>query len=42
MTNIGGKWLKYMGNGLSICEISYIYGTRLKYLRSGISMLQMT
>ena len=36
------KRLKYVGNDLEIWEMAYIYGARLKYLRYGIGMLQMT
>ena len=45
MTEVFEKRLKYMGNDLEICEMAkemaYIYGARFKYLRNGISMLQM-
>ena len=44
------KRLKYLGNDIEIWEMAkifgkwliYIYKARLKYLRNGISMLDMT
>ena len=46
MAEVFEKRLKYMGNDLEIWEMAkemaYIYGGSLKYLRNGISMLQMT
>ena len=34
--------LEILGNVYNICEMAYIYGERLMYLRFGISMLQIT
>ena len=49
MSSIFDKRLKYVGNDLEIWEmaktfvkIAEVYGAQLKYLRNGISMLQMT
>ena len=49
MAKIYGKWLYYLTNGLNMYELTKCFGKwlrymvpRLKYLRYGISMLQMT
>ena len=31
-----------LGKGKNVWEMAYIYGASLKYLRNGISMLEMT
>ena len=37
-----GIGLETLGNGKNIWEMAQVYGARFKYLRFGISMLQMT
>ena len=36
MTQRFGKWPKYLGNGFKM------HGARLKYLRNGLTMLEMS
>ena len=35
-------WYKYVANDLNILNISSMCGGRLKYLRNGFTMLEMT
>ena len=51
ISKIFGKWLKNglkcgklirdLGNGQNIWEMAQIHGARLKYLRNGLTMLEM-
>ena len=36
-----GKWLRDLGIGKNIWEIAYMHGARLKYLRNGLTILEM-
>ena len=35
------KWLRDLGIGQNIWEIAYMHGARLKYLRNGLTILEM-
>ena len=38
MTQIYGKWLKYLTNGLNMCELTQRFWERLKYQVNGLDI----